>query len=98
MTVFLALALVVHGRRYIRLPHYTAPLTPDELMNGGGDDDADADGHGADQNRERHVVFLDDFFPEMVGSRFVDDDERQNENQDAYERVGESADDVAERN
>src|ERR1700730_5211471 len=36
-------------------------------MDGGGDDDADADGHGADQDGQGHVVFLHDFFPQVIG-------------------------------
>jgi hypothetical protein len=35
-------------------------------MNRGGNDDANADGHGADENCERHVVLLYDFLPEMI--------------------------------
>ena len=66
-------------------------------MDGGGDDDADADGHGADQDGQGHVVFLHDFFPQVIGRGFVDDYERQDENKDAYECEGQSADYIAER-
>ncbi len=36
------------------------------LMNSRGNDDANAEGHGADQYGERHVVLMDDFLPEMI--------------------------------
>ena len=61
-------------------------------MDGGGYDDADADRHRAYQDRQGHVVFLDDLFPEMVWRGFVDYYERQDEDQDAYECVGQGAD------
>jgi hypothetical protein len=46
------------------------------LVDGGRDDDANADGHGSDQNGERGVVLLHNLFPEVVGSYLVDDQKR----------------------
>ena len=56
------------------------------LVNRGGNDDANADGHGADQNRQRHVVLLHDLLPEMVRRELVHDHERNDENEHADER------------
>src|SRR6266436_9286893 len=71
---------------------------PMGLVNRGRNDDAYAERHGADKNRERHVVFLDDFFPEMVRREPVHHHERDHEDKDPDKREDQSSDDVAERN
>src|SRR5438270_7244535 len=55
---------------------------PTTLVNRRGDDDADADGHAANQNGERSVVLLHDFFPEMIRRKFVHHQKRHGEDDD----------------
>src|SRR6266568_3996624 len=69
-----------------------------ELMNRGGNDDADADGHRAHKDRESHVVLLDDLFPEMVRSQFIHHDERHDENENSDKGKDQCGDDIAKRN
>ena len=64
------------------------------LVNRRGDDDADADGHGTQQDGEGGVVFLHDFFPEMVGRDFIDDKEGDDEDSDPDCGVENRVDDV----
>src|SRR6266849_7921850 len=71
---------------------------PMVLVNRGRNDDAYAERHGADKNRERHVVFLDDFFPEMVRREPVHHHERDHEDKDPNKPENQSGDEMPERN
>ncbi len=68
------------------------------LVNRGSNDDADAERHGADENGERHIVFLNDFLPQMVRGELVHHDERDDEDEYSNKREDQCSDDVAERN
>src|SRR5690348_4988778 len=67
-------------------------------VNGGGNDDADPDGHGSDEDRQRHVVLLHDFLPQMVWGELVHHQKRDDEDQHAEKGKCQCSDDIAERN
>src|SRR5450432_1880587 len=52
---------------------------PIELMNGRGDNDANADGHGTDQYRQSHIVLLNYFLPQVIWGQLVHDQESDHE-------------------
>src|SRR6185369_11994793 len=56
------------------------------LMDRGGDDDADPDGHRTDEHGKREVLLHDDLFPQIVRRDLVDDDKGADEDDDADER------------
>src|SRR3990172_4616293 len=60
---------------------------PPGSMDGGGDDDGDSQAHGADDDRQRDVAFLNQFAPQVVGRDLVDHEERQPEQHHAHQRV-----------
>src|SRR6266481_1670809 len=68
------------------------------LVNRGGNDDADAERHGADKNGKRHVVLLHDFFPKMIRRELVHHHKRDDEDEDSDKREDQCSDDIAERN
>src|ERR1700730_3933291 len=70
---------------------------PIRLVDGRSNDDADSDGHGADQNGERHVLLLHDLFPKMVRGHLVHHEKCDHEHQNPEKRKRESIDDVTER-
>src|SRR5258708_15143745 len=56
------------------------------LVDRCGDDDADPDGHRADEHSEGEVLLLDDLLPQVIRRHLVDDDERRDEHRDADDR------------
>ncbi len=56
-------------------------------MDRGGNNDAHADGHRPDKDRQRSIVLLDNLFPQSVRSEPVEDRERDNEQDDTQYRV-----------
>src|SRR3954466_545758 len=64
------------------------------LVHRGGDDDADADRHRADEHGEREVLLFDNLLPQIVRRQLVDEDERTDEDDDADEREHERGADV----
>src|SRR5262245_50578104 len=67
------------------------------LVHSGGDDDADADRHRADEYRQRDVFLLDDLLPQVVRRQAIDDRERNDEDGDADEREYQGSPDVLDR-
>ena len=54
---------------------------PQGLVNSRRNDDADAERHCPEQDRQRGVVLLHDFLPEVVGSYLVDDEKCRGKDQ-----------------
>src|SRR3954452_14262374 len=63
------------------------PRSGTGLVNGRGDDDADAERGEADHDSQRHVLLLDQFLPELEGRDLVHDHEGDAKNSDADESV-----------
>src|SRR5271167_4365894 len=57
------------------------------LVNSRRDDDANADRHCTEQDRERGVVLLNNLFPKVIGSDLVDDEKRRGKNKNPKRRV-----------
>src|SRR5262245_34768326 len=64
------------------------------LMDRGGDDDADPEGHRTDEHGEREVLLLDDLLPQIVRRHLVDDHERADEDDEPDGREDERCPDV----
>jgi len=62
-------------------------------MHGGGDDPAQAQGHGSGQDGGGYVVLLDDFLPDVERGQLHHDGEGDRKNQDAEDGEDEGVED-----
>src|SRR5271155_403475 len=67
------------------------------LVDGRGDDEADAQAHASYEHAEREVLLLIDLFPQVVRRDPVKDEEEDREDHDADERKGEGRKYVGEK-
>src|SRR5260370_7433644 len=68
---------------------------PKALVDSGRDDDTNADGHRPEQDRERGVVLLDNFLPQVIGSYLVDDEKCSGQNSNADRCINDCIHNVA---
>src|ERR1019366_7330008 len=78
-------------RPYGRLKAGCGQDCPPSLVDGRGDNQAETQGERADQNRQGHVVLVNDLRPEMIGSQLVQNEkggyEDQNADKGKHQRV-----------